>query len=109
MTGCTPARSPLWRAGQQHAALCLCLYDLYAGFGRPAGPQWFRRRVPDGPLDKDDVRAMTDLNRRELWTFLPLIALVVWMGVYPKTFMQPMGSALESVVARLHPVAGESK
>jgi NADH-quinone oxidoreductase subunit M len=67
------------------------------------------RKVIFGELTKDDVRAMTDLNRRETWMFIPLIVLVVWMGVYPKTFMQPMGQALESIVARMHPVQGETK
>lgn len=65
------------------------------------------RNVIFGPLDKDDVRVLPDLNRRETWIFVPLILLVIWMGIYPKTFMQPMGTALESVVARLG--TGEAK
>mgnify|MGYP000858179140 CR=1 FL=1 len=59
------------------------------------------RNVIFGPLDKDDVRVMSDLNRREILIFVPMILLVIWMGVYPKYFMQPMGAALESIVLRM--------
>lgn len=39
-----------------------------------------------GPLEKPDVAALPDLNAREWAMFLPLIALVIWMGIAPSTF-----------------------
>lgn len=62
------------------------------------------RRVVFGPLDKEDVRQMTDLSPREIMIFVPLILLIIWMGIYPKTFLQPMAPAIESVLTR---VAGD--
>ncbi len=44
------------------------------------------RRLFYGPLDKPDVAAMTDLTCREWAMFLPLLALVIWMGVHPADF-----------------------
>jgi NADH-quinone oxidoreductase subunit M len=41
------------------------------------------RRLFYGALDKADVRAMPDLNIREYLMFVPLIALVLWMGLQP--------------------------
>jgi NADH-quinone oxidoreductase subunit M len=81
----------------------------FAGLGIVLGATYMLvlyRRVIFGPLNKDDVRAMLDLDRHEIAIFVPLVLLVIWMGVYPKTFLQPMAPALESVIAR---VAGDVK
>lgn len=64
---------------------------------------WLYRKVVFGALTKDDVKAMTDLSWREIVIFAPMIALVFWMGVYPSTFLKPMGPSLERVIARLNP------
>ncbi len=37
---------PLWRAGEQHAALCLRLHDLHHGLRGSPGYQRLHRRVP---------------------------------------------------------------
>jgi NADH-quinone oxidoreductase subunit M len=62
---------------------------------------WLYRSVVFGPLEKDDVKAMSDLSLREILIFVPLIVLVFWMGIYPSTFMNPMGTAVQQVVERL--------
>ncbi|MFH1157339.1 MAG: NADH-quinone oxidoreductase subunit M [Pseudomonadota bacterium] len=60
------------------------------------------KRVVFGELTKADVRAMTDINAREVAIFAPLIALVFWMGIYPSSFINPMAPALEKVITRYH-------
>jgi NADH-quinone oxidoreductase subunit M len=62
---------------------------------------WLYRQVVFGPLTKDDVKGMTDLNWRETIIFVPMIVLVLWMGIYSSTFMAPMGVSVEQVVTRL--------
>jgi NADH-quinone oxidoreductase subunit M len=62
---------------------------------------WLYRSVVFGVLDKDDVKAMSDLSLREIIMFVPLIVLVFWMGIYPSTFMHPMDAAIHHVIARL--------
>ncbi len=59
------------------------------------------RRVAYGPLDKPDVAAMPDLSARELLLLAPIAAAVLWMGVYPESFMKPMRPAVERLVARI--------
>jgi len=56
------------------------------------------RRVIFGPLVHKDVKAMLDLNMREIAMFVPLIVLVVWMGVYPATFLDPMAASVEQLI-----------
>jgi NADH-quinone oxidoreductase subunit M len=58
------------------------------------------RRVAQGPLDKPDVAAMSDLSPRELLLLVPIAAVVLWMGVYPKSFSEPMKKDVGVVLAR---------
>jgi len=59
------------------------------------------RRVAFGELTKDDVRAMPDLSAREMWLLAPIAAVVLWMGVYPESFLSPMRQDVGAPVARL--------
>jgi NADH-quinone oxidoreductase subunit M len=56
------------------------------------------RRLFYGEVTKDDVRAMPDLNWREMSIFAPLIALTLWMGVYPSTFKALIDPAVAQLV-----------
>jgi NADH-quinone oxidoreductase subunit M len=48
---------------------------------------WMYRRVIFGALVREDLKKITDLNLREVAVFAPLIAIVIWMGVYPSSFL----------------------
>ncbi|TZG26153.1 NADH-quinone oxidoreductase subunit M [Sphingomonas montanisoli] len=66
------------------------------------------RGVVYGPLTKEDVAAMPDLSKRELALLLPIAAGVMWMGVYPESFIAPMRADIGAVLARIAPTAPES-
>jgi NADH-quinone oxidoreductase subunit M len=59
------------------------------------------RRVAFGVLDKPDVAAMPDLSLRELSILVPLGLIVLWMGVYPESFMKPMRGDVATLLARV--------
>ncbi len=63
------------------------------------------RRVIFGTNDAPHVLAMPDLNRRELATLLPIAAAVLWMGIYPTSFLTPLRVPVADILARLHHVA----
>lgn len=69
------------------------------------------RRVAYGELVHDDVRAMPDLSGREMWLLAPIAAAVLWMGIYPESFIAPMRADVSSLVARIDRAkpAGDSK
>ncbi|MDF7773895.1 NADH-quinone oxidoreductase subunit M [Sphingomonas sp. AOB5] len=69
------------------------------------------RRVVFGDLTKDDVRAMPDLNVREILTLAPIAAAVLWMGVYPESFLKPMRPDVSRLVERIERAkpAGDSQ
>jgi NADH-quinone oxidoreductase subunit M len=59
------------------------------------------RRVIYGPLDKPDVAAMPDLSVREVLLLAPIALAVLWMGVYPESFLAPMRADVASLTARI--------
>jgi NADH-quinone oxidoreductase subunit M len=59
------------------------------------------RRVVFGEIKSDDVRAMADLSPRELWLLVPIAAAVLWMGVYPESFLAPMRKDTQILLARI--------
>ncbi|GAA0279656.1 NADH-quinone oxidoreductase subunit M [Alteraurantiacibacter aestuarii] len=59
------------------------------------------RRVAFGDQVNADAAAMPDLNHRELWLLAPIAAVVLWMGVYPESFLAPMRSDIAALDARL--------
>jgi NADH-quinone oxidoreductase subunit M len=60
------------------------------------------RRVIFGTITREDLRSMTDLNLREKIVFAPLLLLVLWMGVYPSSFLVPIRASVEHVVAQVN-------
>jgi NADH-quinone oxidoreductase subunit M len=66
------------------------------------------RKVVFGQMTKDSLKAITDMNAREIAVFVPLIALVLWMGIYPDTFLQPLRKPVERLLEQTN-IAGTAK
>jgi NADH-quinone oxidoreductase subunit M len=69
------------------------------------------RRVAFGEQKNADAAAMPDISVREWVMLAPIAAAVLWMGVYPESFLAPMRkdiAALEARVARAAP-QGDAK
>jgi NADH-quinone oxidoreductase subunit M len=56
-------------------------------------------RICFGKLTKPDVRAMLDMNPREIAIFAPIVLMTIWMGVYPQTFLEVMDASVAKLVA----------
>ncbi|KQT33814.1 NADH-quinone oxidoreductase chain 13 [Sphingomonas sp. Leaf412] len=76
----------------------LCTTGIILGAGYML---YLYRRVVFGEIKSDEVRAMRDLNSRELWLLAPIAAVVLWMGVYPESFLAPMRKDTQMLLARL--------
>ncbi|MGF1641867.1 MAG: NADH-quinone oxidoreductase subunit M [Rhodospirillales bacterium] len=59
------------------------------------------RRVIFGALTKDHLKKITDLSPREMAVFAPLLALVLWMGVYPAPFLEVMQVSVDNLLDRV--------
>jgi NADH-quinone oxidoreductase subunit M len=58
------------------------------------------RKVVFGKLTKDSLKAILDMNAREVIMFAPLVVLVFWMGIYPKTFLEPLKKPVEKLLVQ---------
>ncbi|MCW3836827.1 NADH-quinone oxidoreductase subunit M [Sphingomonas canadensis] len=69
------------------------------------------RRVVFGDLTKEDVKAMPDLDGRELVSLGAIAAVVLWMGVYPESFLKPMRPDVTRLIERIERAkpAGDSQ
>ena len=59
---------------------------------------WAIQRILFNPLDKVENEHMPDLNRRELLVMAPLVALILWLGVYPAPVLRRMEVSSEKFV-----------
>ena len=65
------------------------------------------RRICFGDQKNADAAAMADLTPRELVMLVPIGLSVLWMGVYPESFLAPMRADVQAIVARMAPAAPE--
>jgi len=59
------------------------------------------RRVIFGTITRDDLRNILDLSPREKAVFAPLLILVLWMGVYPMSFLGPIRASVDHIVQQV--------
>ena len=64
---------------------------------------WLYQRVMFGSNDNPENQSLTDLTLRELATFIPLIILAFWIGLYPRTFLQYLHEPVNKIVEIVRP------
>ena len=66
------------------------------------------RRIIFGVLDKESLKAISDLSPREIAVFAPLVILVFWMGIYPASFLDMMAVSVDNLIANYNVALLES-
>jgi NADH-quinone oxidoreductase subunit M len=62
---------------------------------------WMYKRVIYGAIANDGVRGLVDLDRREFWLLAAVAGLVLWMGVWPKPFIDVMHTSVADLLAQV--------
>jgi NADH-quinone oxidoreductase subunit M len=62
---------------------------------------WSYQRVFFGPVLNAENKSVKDLSVREWAVLVPVVVLIVWLGVYPKTFLDKSAVAARTAVHRL--------
>jgi NADH-quinone oxidoreductase subunit M len=62
---------------------------------------WMYKRVIYGAVANERVKALTDINRREFWLLAALALLVLWMGVWPRPFIDVMHGSVADLLAHV--------
>ncbi len=52
-----------------------------------------------GPVTNQENHKLKDLDKKEMMSLLPLVAIVVWLGVYPKPILEPIDNSVKHLVA----------
>jgi NADH-quinone oxidoreductase subunit M len=67
---------------------------------------WMIQRVFFGKITNEKNRKLTDLSWREIGLMAPLLALMVYMGVYPRPFLETSEASVKAVQERVTHQAG---
>ncbi len=51
-----------------------------------------------GPVTKEENKKLTDLTPKETWSLVPLVAIVIWLGVYPKPILDPINKSVNAML-----------
>ncbi len=62
---------------------------------------WMYQRTMTGPV-AESVSGMPDLKARELLAVVPLAALIIALGVYPKPVLDVINPAVQSTMSQVH-------
>src|SRR5262245_26402312 len=84
--------SKMWAAFAASGVVLGAAYMLY-----------LYQRTMFGKVENAKNEKLPDLSLREFATFAPLIVLAVWIGLYPKPFLDRLNTSVEHVVARVSP------
>jgi NADH-quinone oxidoreductase subunit M len=66
---------------------------------------WLYWRICFGEARTAEAAAMPDLSMREWWVLGPIALAVLWMGIYPESFLRPMRNDVGRLMTRLEHVA----
>ncbi len=59
---------------------------------------WLVWRLIFGKLEKESLKAILDLDRRELVMLVPLIVLIIFFGFYPAPILDAIGPSVQALV-----------
>jgi NADH-quinone oxidoreductase subunit M len=79
-----------------------CFLAATAMFLGAAYMLYLYRRIVFGTIEREDLRRMFDLSLREKFVFAPLLLLVLWMGVYPSSFLTPIHASVDRLVQQVN-------
>jgi NADH-quinone oxidoreductase subunit M len=62
---------------------------------------WLYWRICFGAARTPEAATMVDLSAREWWLLAPIAVGVMWMGIYPESFLRPMRADVGRIVERV--------
>mgnify|MGYP001036189776 FL=1 len=62
---------------------------------------WMYQRVFFGKLENNENQQLIDLSKREIGLLIPILLFIVWIGVYPSTFLNKSEKSVKIVIDRM--------
>jgi NADH-quinone oxidoreductase subunit M len=86
----------IFKANQLLAILAVTTVILAAAY-----LLWMFQRVMHGPITNEKIRSFKDLNKREMIFLIPILILMFWMGIFPKTFLRKMDTSINHLLNQI--------
>jgi NADH-quinone oxidoreductase subunit M len=52
-----------------------------------------------GPVTNEANKTLKDLDAKETMSLLPLVAIVIWLGIYPKPVLGPIDNSVKAMLS----------
>jgi len=62
---------------------------------------WMYKKVAFGEVTNPNMNSVTDLNFREKLVLIPIFIFIVWIGIYPSTFLKVSEKSSEKVIEQV--------
>jgi NADH-quinone oxidoreductase subunit M len=85
------------------------LYSIFAASGvifAAVYMLWMYQRVIFGRMENPANKELLDLNKREIGLLIPIILFIVWIGVYPSTFLSRSEKSVKNVIQKMEQYKG---
>jgi len=62
---------------------------------------WMYQRVVFGKVTNPKMENLNDINKREMFVLLPVFILIIWIGIYPSTFLKVSEKTTNKVIEQV--------
>ncbi|MCX7930229.1 MAG: NADH-quinone oxidoreductase subunit M [Chlorobi bacterium] len=62
---------------------------------------WMFQRVMYGSAVNPANAGLHDVTKQELWTLVPIVVLLVWIGIYPRPFLATSAKTTDAIVQKV--------
>jgi|SRR5690554_1644136 len=64
---------------------------------------WMYQRIVFGEVKNQKLNSLSDMNAREIFIMIPIIIFIVWIGIYPSTFLNISDKTTAKVIEQVLP------
>ena len=62
---------------------------------------WIYQRVIFGKVTNPKMETIKDMNKREMFVMIPIFILIIWIGIYPSTFLKVSEKTTDKVIEQV--------
>lgn len=63
---------------------------------------WMYQRVVFGEVKNEKLRSLKDMNGREIFVLVPIFIFIVWIGIYPSTFLNISDKTTANIIKQVN-------
>lgn len=63
---------------------------------------WMYQRVVFGEVKNEKLHDLKDMNSREIFVLVPIFILIIWIGIYPSTFLKVSDKTAKKIIHQVY-------